>query len=656
MTTLAQTLVGGIDLTLASLTLYIFLSQQVDLPFGHFLALYLLAQIAGLYSQVPGGVGVFEGVFVLLARGAVPTDVMVASLALYRVVYFFLPLAVAGAGLLAFEVWQQRGAVRQRGELVTSVLTSLLGRSVPQIFSLLLLIAGAILLFSGATPADRDAMAWLREIMPLPVMEISHLLGSLVGLLLLFLARGVWLRLEIAYPASVGLLIFGILFSLLKGFDWQEATILSTMLLLFVPTRRYFYRDSALVDMPFTLPWFALIGLILGASVWLGFFSYKHVEYADTLWGEFSHRGDASRFLRSLVTLGGCVVAFGLYRLLRVAPPPAPGADQDDRQAILAVVRSASQTDGYLALLGDKTILWSHSRNAFLMYRVTRQYWIAMGDPVGDSDEHEGLVWRFRELADRHGARVVFYQVSKHHLPLYLDMGLILFKLGEEALVPLAGFSLQGNRRSGFRHAVNRVAKLGVVFRVLDHDEVAARMEELKAISDDWLETKAVREKQFSLGFFSEPYLRLTRIVVAELDGRIHAFANLWETDDRNEFSMDLMRHDEDAPPGIMDYLFIQLMLWGREAGYQLFNLGMAPLAGLETHALAPLWHRIGNLIFKHGGDFYNFDGLHAYKEKFDPIWEPRYLAAPPGLSMPLALLTVTRLIAGGRIIGIFRK
>jgi phosphatidylglycerol lysyltransferase len=82
----------------------------------------------------------------------------------------------------------------------------------------------------------------------------------------------------------------------------------------------------------------------------------------------------------------------------------------------------------------------------------------------------------------------------------------------------------------------------------------------------------------------------------------------------------------------------------------------MAPLAGLETHALAPLWHRIGNLIFQHGGDFYNFDGLHAYKDKFDPVWEPRYLAAPPGLSMPLALLTVTRLIAGNRIIGVFRK
>jgi len=197
---------------------------------------------------------------------------------------------------------------------------------------------------------------------------------------------------------------------------------------------------------------------------------------------------------------------------------------------------------------------------------------------------------------------------------------------------------------------------LGVSFRVLEQHEVVARMAELRAVSDAWLEATAVREMELSLGFFSARYLSTTRVAVAELNGSIRAFANLWEIDDCHEFSIDLMRHDEAAPSGIMDYLFIQLLLWGKEAGYRVFNLGMAPLAGLETHPLAPLWHRIGNLIFQHGGDFYNFDGLHAYKGKFNPVWEPRHLAAPPSLSMPLALLTETRLIAGNRIMGVFRK
>ena len=78
-----------------------------------------------------------------------------------------------------------------------------------------------------------------------------------------------------------------------------------------------------------------------------------------------------------------------------------------------------------------------------------------------------------------------------------------------------------------------------------------------------------------------------------------------------------------------MDYLFVELMLWGEAEGYRWFNLGMAPLAGLEDRALAPLWNRLGALLFRHGEHFYNFQGLRQYKEKFDPVWEPRYLASP---------------------------
>jgi len=303
----------------------------------------------------------------------------------------------------------------------------------------LLILAGSVLLFSGATPTATGVAAVLRDVMPLPMMETSHLLGSLVGWLLLFFARALWLRLEVEYPAAVALLLFGILFSLLKGFDWQEALILSVMLVLFLPIRRYFYRDSALLEMPFTLPWYGLIGLLLGTSVWLGFFSYQHVGYADTLWWEFTHAGDVSRFLRASVILGGCVIAFGPYRLLRVAVPLYSTALDEDREALLAVARAASQSSGDLASAGgDKSILWSHLRRAFLMYRTNRKYWVTMADPLGDVADHDELVWRFRELADHHGAMPVFYQVSCHHLPLYLDMGLILFKPCEEARVPLA--------------------------------------------------------------------------------------------------------------------------------------------------------------------------------------------------------------------------
>lgn len=111
---------------------------------------------------------------------------------------------------------------------------------------------------------------------------------------------------------------------------------------------------------------------------------------------------------------------------------------------------------------------------------------------------------------------------------------------------------------------------------------------------------------------------------------------------------MDLMRYPPDSPNGLMDYLFVQIMLWGREQGYQWFNLGMAPLAGLQNRSFAPLWNRFGALVFGQGETFYNFRGLHQYKDKFDPRWEARYLATPGGLALPLVLADLTALIAGG--------
>jgi len=341
------------------------------------------------------------------------------------------------------------------------------------------------------------------------------------------------------------------------------------------------------------------------------------------------------------------VLSFCLYRLFRVKPATAHLPTEKEIDELEAIVNSTEVTQNHLALIGDKAILWSEDRETFLMYGTSRKYWIAMGDPVGKHENQESLVWQFRELADKNSARIAFYQVSQDNLPLYLDLGLVLIKLGEEALVFLQDFDLKGGRRSGLRTTNNKFSKLDLKFDVLDRPQVHARMSGLRHVSESWLQTKKVNEKGFSLGFFSENYLSRCRCGVITRADNILAFANLWETSNRQEMSIDLMRYTPDAPSGIMEYLFIQLMLWGRTQGVQWFNLGMSPLSGLEKHPLAPLWHKVGNAVFKYGDNFYNFEGLHAYKEKFDPVWRPRYLATP-ALTTPAVLWDVTGMIAGG--------
>jgi len=97
-----------------------------------------------------------------------------------------------------------------------------------------------------------------------------------------------------------------------------------------------------------------------------------------------------------------------------------------------------------------------------------------------------------------------------------------------------------------------------------------------------------------------------------------------------------------------MDYMFVRLMLWGKAEKYRDFNLGMAPLSGFESHRLAPLWSRLGGLAFRHGEHFYNFQGLRHFKDKFDPVWEPRYLVSPGGLALPRILTHLAALIGRG--------
>jgi phosphatidylglycerol lysyltransferase len=238
--------------------------------------------------------------------------------------------------------------------------------------------------------------------------------------------------------------------------------------------------------------------------------------------------------------------------------------------------------------------------------------------------------------------------VGVAHLPLYIDLGLTLVKLGEEARVPLAGFSLEGPSRRGLRRTQRQMERDGVGFEVVPPERVPPLLPELRAISDGWLRAKRTREKGFSLGYFDEAYIARFPIALVRSHGIPVAFANVWSSNAKVELSIDLMRYLPEAPGGVMQYLFTELMVWGKAQGYECFSLGMAPLAGLSRSELAPLWSKLGAFMYRHGEHFYNFQGLRAYKEKFEPIWEPRYLASPGGLALPRLLANVASLINGG--------
>ena len=299
-------------------------------------------------------------------------------------------------------------------------------------------------------------MPWLVEWMPLPVIELSHFLGSLVGVLLLLLARAVRLRVDAAYYGGLLLLIAGVMLSLFKGFDWQEASFLLLMFLMFLPTRRFFIAD--LLSFRFPLPgWLMWVAILLAGSTWLGFFAYKHVEYAHDLWWQFSYEGDASAFFNSLIAVVGVL---GVYAFLRLSGVHRrqPGLPTETDLPSLPV--SPGNPINLVAtwFIERQKSHFDDQHRSYIMYGTSRQYWVAVGDPVGNEADFESLVWRFRETQI---CRVqnCFYQVTDRYLPMYLDMGLILIKLGRRP-VSLPDFSLEGRRRANLRHGFNKVKKL----------------------------------------------------------------------------------------------------------------------------------------------------------------------------------------------------
>jgi phosphatidylglycerol lysyltransferase len=196
------------------------------------------------------------------------------------------------------------------------------------------------------------------------------------------------------------------------------------------------------------------------------------------------------------------------------------------------------------------------------------------------------------------------------------------------------------------RHAVRRTEAAGAIFSVEPASAVPGLMAELGDVSAAWLDAKAGREKRFSLGAFDAAYLTRFPIALVRVGGRIVAFANIWASGDGDEASVDLMRHHPDAPYGTMETMLVRLIEWARDEGYERFNLGMAPLSGMPSGRLAPVWARLGHALFANGERLYGFAGLRAFKAKFGPVWVSRYVATPTGAAMPRALIDLARLVS----------
>ena len=521
----------------------------------------------------------------------------------------------------------------------------------PWTSALLALAAGVMLLASGATPSEPVRFMRLIQITPVYLIEAAHFLSSILGLALVLLAFGLRARLDAAWAATIAVLLLAATLALLKGFNWEETAALIALAVALAPFHGAFPRKSALTRMEITPGWLVSAFCVLVGVGLLGLWSFQHSDYADRPWWRVMVDADAERAIRAWAGAALALFAIGVWRLFAsAATPPVVGEADPDFQRVRAILAQAeaAEPSSNLALLGDKRFLFSASGESFLMFGVRGRTWLAIGPPVGRRDERMELMWRFRELADSHAARPGFYGLGADDLPEAVELGFSIQKVGESAAVPLDTFSIEGRKRGNLRRAWRKAAEEGATFQIVQGDELGSLLPELQAISDEWLANHAGGEKGFTMGAFLPRYVAEFPMAVVREHGRPVAFATLWTTAARSAFSMDLMRYANSAPKNIMDYLFVELIAWGRSQGYQAFEFGMAPLAGLEDRPLAPIMSRVGNLLFERGEEIYNFQGVRKYKEKYDPLWQPRYIAGPHRWLIPILMADVGLLASGG--------
>ena len=526
---------------------------------------------------------------------------------------------------------------------------------VPRFLAIITFLAGALLLFSGATPAVAGRLQWLGAWIPLPVLELSHFIDNLAGVMLLILARGVERRLDVAYHLTIGMLIAGIFLSLLRALDVEQALVLALMLVAFVPSRKYFYRKSSLVEERFSAPWIAAILLVTLGSIALGIVSYANLQVSREAFFRFGTQAEAARFLRASAGVLAALIVFAVMRLVRTARAPVPRPSHADIEDARTIVANSPEAAAQLALLGDKSFLFNEKRTGFIMFGVHGRSWVALGDPVSAPGEAAELIRSFIHLVDQNSGWPVFYKIAPTLLYLYLDHGLSVVKLGEEARVSLADFSLEGANRRNLRRVWRKMKEDGYTVEMVLPENVLPIIPDLRRVSDEWIEQKKAREKSFSLGAFDEDYAARYPVAVARKDGRIVAFSNAWPSGRKAEVEADLMRHTADAPPGIMRYVLIEMMLWAHREGYAWFNLGMASLSGLNAYRGAPVWNQVAVAIRGYGERFYNFQGIREFKQWFYPEWEPLFLASPGGAARPIILANIASLISGD-LQGVLKK
>jgi phosphatidylglycerol lysyltransferase len=526
--------------------------------------------------------------------------------------------------------------------------------------SLLVAAMGIVNVMSAVTPSLRDRLKLLEQYSPLSVSHGGHLTSALAGFALLLLAVSLWRRKRIGWILTVTILSISIPTHLIKGLDYEEAVLAAVTLFLLIITRDHFQARSdppsvragllaVLASLGFTLAYGVTGFFLLDRHFQINFGFWDAIRQTVIMFTAFYDpglqpiTGFGRYFADSIYIVGAITATYALFMLFRpVLARLIPSTDEQTRAWEIVRAHGRSSLARY-ALLNDKLYFFSPG-GSLISYMVQNRVALVLGDPIGSNEDIASAIAAFKSFCAFNDWLPAFYQVMPDFLDIYESLGFDALPLGQEASVDLSKFTLEGSENKPIRNAYNKMLRNGYKVAIQEPPHSPRMLRELRTISDDWLSSRGTKEMGFSLGWFDEEYLNTCPILlVRDGEGFIDAFANIVTEFQSKEAAVDLMRHRSFSEKGIMDFLFVSLFLWARDKGFGSFNLGLSTFSGIGEDSKDPALERTLRFIYENVNRFYNFKGLHAFKDKFHPNWSTRYLVYPSPANLPAVSVSLFR-------------
>jgi len=638
-------LILGSSLEWGSCALFFLLigwALRLPIPLVAVFPMFVVASVAGVVSMIPGGLGSFD-VFMIIGLGLLGVSRADATgwLLLYRLFYYLLPFGV-GVGFFIHDVGHRLN------QFLNGLPVATLRRAAHLFVTTFMYFSGVMMLLFATIPDVVLANHFYLRLVPYMFYFLSQITNIVMAFLLIGLARGVGARVKRAYWPTLVVLVVAIGNTLWReNFPVGLAILLGLVLACLIFARPELYRTS------FHYSWG---GLLVDGAIYMGTFviytiigissfpSHHHRPFLPESWLLPSTQVWLTGLGSLLVAL---LILLGIFRYLAVGKPKWLQAPYDAPR-MRAVIRNFGGNEvSHLAFLRDKRAYFYQEAGVdqlFLLYRQKADKLLVMGEPIDNQTKLAPALQAFMHDANQAGLRPVFYEISETLTLRLHEMGFDFIKVGEEGHVHLQDFTLAGKPHRGERALINKFKREGYRFDLLQPPLSEEQYRSLKAISDSWLGDET--EKGFSMGYFDREYLNEAPVaVVVDAEGTLVAFANLMPTGDQQMTSIDLMRARRDAPSGIMDGLFVYLFETCRDQGYDSFNLGMAPLANVGVSEFSFIEERAAHLIYEYGSNFYSFQGLRAYKEKYVTDWQPKYLAYRRRQSLIFTMLQLVLVI-----------